>query len=183
MGASVVLGVRNTKAAEEVVKQIQKKHPGAKVTIGPSLDLMSQDSVRKFAEAMNKQFSRIDILVNNAGVSFMGKCFTEDGVGGIAQVRRRVWKAGFVVKRRCCAMSTSVSCGAAPIPAPSITPRPPPPHTHTQLPPPWARGGGWAYGILVGGTQNAHVMSPHITHGHVTQLANAACPLTGLHGP
>ncbi len=86
MGATVVLGVRNTTAAEEVVKKIQAKHPGAKVVVGPSLDLISQDSVRQFAQTIDKQFSTLDILVNNAGVSFMTRYMTPEGVGGIAQV-------------------------------------------------------------------------------------------------
>ncbi|PNH06526.1 WW domain-containing oxidoreductase [Tetrabaena socialis] len=85
LGATVILGVRNTSAAEGVVKSIVKKHPGSKVVIGPSLDLMSQDSVRKFAAAINEQYPAIHILINNAGVSFMSKTFTPDGVGGIAQ--------------------------------------------------------------------------------------------------
>ncbi|GLC47990.1 hypothetical protein PLESTB_000047100 [Pleodorina starrii] len=85
LGATVVLGVRNTKAAEDVAKTIQQRHPGAKVVVGPQLDLISQESVRKFAEAVDKQYPKIDILINNAGVSFMGKTFTPDGVGGIAQ--------------------------------------------------------------------------------------------------
>ncbi|GIL92709.1 hypothetical protein Vretimale_19417 [Volvox reticuliferus] len=85
LGAKVILGVRNTKAAEDVVKEIQEKHPGAKVVIGPSLELISQESVRKFAEHINKEFPQLHILVNNAGTCFMEKNFTPDGVGGIAQ--------------------------------------------------------------------------------------------------
>lgn len=86
LGATVVLGVRNVSAGEDVVKQIQQAHPGAKVSVGPPLDLLSQDSVRQFAAAMNKQLSHLDILINNAGVSFMARTITPDGVGGIAQV-------------------------------------------------------------------------------------------------
>ncbi|EFJ49458.1 hypothetical protein VOLCADRAFT_104328 [Volvox carteri f. nagariensis] len=85
LGATVILGVRNTKAAEDVVKQIQKDHPGAKVVIGPPLDLISQESVQKFAEYINKEYPQLHILINNAGVSFMSKTFTPEGVGGIAQ--------------------------------------------------------------------------------------------------
>ncbi|KXZ55707.1 hypothetical protein GPECTOR_2g1257 [Gonium pectorale] len=85
LGATVILGVRNIKAAEDVVKSIKEKHPGSKVVVGPSLDLISQESVRKFAETIDKQYPQLHILVNNAGVSFMSKNFTPEGVGGIAQ--------------------------------------------------------------------------------------------------
>lgn len=87
LDATVILGVRNIKAAEGVLKYIQKQHPGTKVVIGPSLDLLSQESVRKFAEYVEKEFPQLHILINNAGVSFMGRTFTPEGVGGIAQVR------------------------------------------------------------------------------------------------
>ena len=83
--------------------------------VGPSLDLVSQDSVRAFAAEVrwrygpshalppfipppfhlpssplalqiNKKYPKLHILVNNAGVSFMKKEFTSDNVGVIAQV-------------------------------------------------------------------------------------------------
>ena len=54
--------------------------------MGPSsLDLVSQDSVRAFAAAVNKKYKTLDILVNNAGVSFLKKGYTSDNVGVIAQ--------------------------------------------------------------------------------------------------
>jgi NAD(P)-dependent dehydrogenase (short-subunit alcohol dehydrogenase family) len=84
-GATVILGVRNVKAAEDVVKKIKDKHKGAKVVVGPALDLLSQESVRKFAEHFNKNYDKLHILVNNAGVSFMQRTMTPEGVGGIAQ--------------------------------------------------------------------------------------------------
>jgi len=85
-GATVVLGVRNVDAAREVADKIVKRYPGAKVDLPPSpLDLYSQESVRRFAAEFDKKYASLHILVNNAGVSFMKKCFTEEGVGGIAQ--------------------------------------------------------------------------------------------------
>mmetsp|Transcript_24448 Transcript_24448/g.53399 ORF Transcript_24448/g.53399 Transcript_24448/m.53399 type:complete len:355 (+) Transcript_24448:113-1177(+) len=84
-GATVILGVRNTKTGKEVAEQIKKRHPGAKVEVNAPLDLYSMDSIRKFADEVNSKYSNLHILVNNAGVSFMTRCFTEDGVGGIAQ--------------------------------------------------------------------------------------------------
>eukprot|EP00798_Chlamydomonas_sp_ICE-L_P023280 gene23280-30513_t len=84
-GATVILGCRNPTAAAGVAEQIKKRFPGAVIDASTSLDLISQDSVRKFAAEVNKKYTHLDILVNNAGVSFMSKNFTEDGVGGIAQ--------------------------------------------------------------------------------------------------
>lgn len=42
-------------------------HPGSKVEVGPSLDLMSQESVKAFAAAIAKREGPLNILVNNAG--------------------------------------------------------------------------------------------------------------------
>lgn len=84
-GATVILGVRNLDAAKGVVADIKKRHPQAIVEVGPSLNLVSQDSVRAFAAEINKKFPKLHILVNNAGVSFLKKEFTSDNVGVIAQ--------------------------------------------------------------------------------------------------
>ena len=81
----MILGVRNLDMAEKVKKDICQRFPGAKVDVGPSLDLISQDSVRAFAATINKQYPKLHILINNAGVSFLKKDFTEDKVGVIAQ--------------------------------------------------------------------------------------------------
>lgn len=46
-GATVVLGCRNLEKAEEVVKEIRRRHPQAQVVVGPEpLDLARPDSVR-----------------------------------------------------------------------------------------------------------------------------------------
>ncbi|KAL6750425.1 hypothetical protein V8C86DRAFT_2813036 [Haematococcus lacustris] len=85
-GATVILGCRNKTAAQQVAEQIKARFPGAKVDVpNPGLDLMSQESVRSFATEVNAAYPELHILVNNAGVSFMKRCFTEEGVGGIAQ--------------------------------------------------------------------------------------------------
>jgi NAD(P)-dependent dehydrogenase (short-subunit alcohol dehydrogenase family) len=49
-------------------------HPGSKVEVGPSLDLMSQDSVKKFAAAIAKRPGPLNILVNNAGCALRFLC-------------------------------------------------------------------------------------------------------------
>jgi NAD(P)-dependent dehydrogenase (short-subunit alcohol dehydrogenase family) len=87
MGATVILGCRNVPAATKVADSINKELGKKLVIVGPALDLFSQDSVKAFAEHINKTYNELDILINNAGVSFMKKCFTPDGIGGIAQVR------------------------------------------------------------------------------------------------
>lgn len=81
----MILGVRNLEVAEQVKKDICQRFPGAKVDVGPSLDLISQDSVRAFAATINKKYPKLHILVNNAGVAFLKKDFTADKVGVIAQ--------------------------------------------------------------------------------------------------
>ncbi|KAF5827890.1 hypothetical protein DUNSADRAFT_18581 [Dunaliella salina] len=85
-GATVILGVRNLDAARQFVENTRKEYPSTQFVVPKQpLDLMSQDSVRKFAEEVNKDNKELNILVNNAGVSFMKKYFTSDNVGGIAQ--------------------------------------------------------------------------------------------------
>lgn len=85
-GAEVVLGVRSVEAGKKVAADIAARYPGAKVEVGPSLDLKSQASVRAFAEAINARKGSLDILVNNAGLGYNKREFTEEGVGILAQV-------------------------------------------------------------------------------------------------
>lgn len=85
-GATVILGVRNTDAGQKLAKEIMAKYPGSKAECGPPLDLMKQDSVKAFAEAINKRAGSLDILVNNAGLGYTKKSFTEQGVGMLTQV-------------------------------------------------------------------------------------------------
>lgn len=86
-GAEVILGVRNVDAGKKIAADIAARHPGAKVEVGPSLDLKSQASVRAFADEINRRKGSLDILVNNAGLGFNKREFTEEGVGILAQVR------------------------------------------------------------------------------------------------
>lgn len=85
-GAEVILGVRNVDAGKKIADGIMKKFPGCKVEVGPTLDLTSQDSVKKFAAAINKRPGGLHILVNNAGLGYIKKSFTEQGVGMLTQV-------------------------------------------------------------------------------------------------
>jgi NAD(P)-dependent dehydrogenase (short-subunit alcohol dehydrogenase family) len=88
-GAEVILGVRNVDSGKAIAKDIAARYPGAKVEVGPSLDLKSQASVRAFADAINKRKGSLDILVNNAGLGYNKREFTEEGVGILAQVSER----------------------------------------------------------------------------------------------
>eukprot|EP00878_Enallax_costatus_P001002 GHUV01001134.1.p1 GENE.GHUV01001134.1~~GHUV01001134.1.p1 ORF type:complete len:354 (+),score=120.84 GHUV01001134.1:515-1576(+) len=85
-GAEVILGVRNTDAGNKLAKEIMAKYPGSKVECGPPLDLMRQESVKAFAEAINKRPGPLNILVNNAGLGYTKKSFTDQGVGMLTQV-------------------------------------------------------------------------------------------------
>ena len=87
-GARVMLGVRNVEAGARIAAAIEAETgcaPGT-VTVGPPLDLASNESVRSFAEDVVGKCPRLDLLVNNAGVNFIPKAFTPEGVGVIAQV-------------------------------------------------------------------------------------------------
>ena len=54
-GAQVVLGVRNTRAGEDVAADIRKQVSGAQVTVGPPLDLLSNASIKAFAADVGKR--------------------------------------------------------------------------------------------------------------------------------
>lgn len=75
--------------------------------MGPPLDLMSQASVKAFAQAILKRPGGLHILVNNAGLGYCKKSFTEEGVGMLTQVRAR------------CGRLTGACQGTCRLPAPS----------------------------------------------------------------
>uniref|UniRef100_A0A7S0RWZ8 Uncharacterized protein n=1 Tax=Chlamydomonas leiostraca TaxID=1034604 RepID=A0A7S0RWZ8_9CHLO len=89
-GAKVVLACRSAQRGAALKAEIEAStvdhgfpKPHVEVAL---LDLASLASVRAFCAAWEAGGKReLHILVNNAGVSFMKKCFTEEGVGGIAQ--------------------------------------------------------------------------------------------------
>lgn len=76
--ATVVMAVRNLKKGEGVISEITAQHPGADVQVR-ELDLGSLDSVRSFAQSVQKDFNRLDLLINNAGVMMCPFSTTEDG--------------------------------------------------------------------------------------------------------
>ncbi|CDP05172.1 unnamed protein product [Coffea canephora] len=71
-GVSVIMGVRNMAAGQEVKDAIVKETPEAKVDV-LELDLSSLASVRNFAKEFNSSGRPLNILINNAGV--MGTTF------------------------------------------------------------------------------------------------------------
>ena len=65
----------------------RSRHPDAVVTVGPHLDLSSQDSVRNFATEYQKQGWPLHVLINNAGAIYEGEpWYTPSGVGGLCQI-------------------------------------------------------------------------------------------------
>ncbi|KAK1262763.1 hypothetical protein QJS04_geneDACA019555 [Acorus gramineus] len=75
-GAHVVMAVRNLKAAHELIHKWQDERSG----VGPPLDvevmevdLLSLDSVVKFAKAWNARGAPLHVLINNAGIFSIGE--------------------------------------------------------------------------------------------------------------
>ena len=66
-GAKVILACRDLQKAEAALKEIVKKS-GNENIVAKHLDLASLESVRDFAQDINKNEPRLDILINNAGV-------------------------------------------------------------------------------------------------------------------
>jgi len=77
-GARTIMACRSMEKAEAALAVIQAEIPDAPVTI-MKLDLASQASVHKFAEAFKAEYDRLDVLVNNAGIMWAPYSVTEDG--------------------------------------------------------------------------------------------------------
>jgi retinol dehydrogenase-12 len=77
-GAKVIMACRDIEKAKKAINDLKQENKDSKLEI-MSLDLSSLASVRKFAEDIYKQESKIDILINNAGVMMCPKSKTEDG--------------------------------------------------------------------------------------------------------
>lgn len=76
--AKIILAVRNTQKAEDVVMKIRKDFPSAKLEIR-HLDLGKLKSVQTFAEEFTNDYSQLDVLINNAGIMMCPYSKTEDG--------------------------------------------------------------------------------------------------------
>ncbi|KAL9224326.1 hypothetical protein vseg_000372 [Gypsophila vaccaria] len=83
-GAHVVMAVRNTKSAHELIQTWQSEWSGKGLPLNievMELDLLSLDSVARFAEAWNARSGPLHVLINNAGIFSIGEPqkFSKDG--------------------------------------------------------------------------------------------------------
>lgn len=83
-GAHVVMAVRNTKAAHELIHTWQNQSSGLGIPLNievMELDLLSLDSVARFAGAWNARMGPLHVLINNAGIFSIGEPqkFSKDG--------------------------------------------------------------------------------------------------------
>ncbi len=77
-GGQTILACRSMDKAEVALAEIQAEIPNAPVEM-MQLDLASQASIHKFAEAFKTKYDRLDVLVNNAGIMMVPYGTTEDG--------------------------------------------------------------------------------------------------------
>ncbi|KAF9624057.1 hypothetical protein IFM89_007755 [Coptis chinensis] len=83
-GAHVVMAVRNTKGGHELVQNWQTEWAGKGLPLNievMELNLLSLDSVVRFAEAWNARLGPLHVLINNAGIFAFGEPqrFSKDG--------------------------------------------------------------------------------------------------------
>ncbi|KAG5522483.1 hypothetical protein RHGRI_034605 [Rhododendron griersonianum] len=83
-GAHVIMAVRNPKAAHELIQKWQEEWSGMGLPLNievMEVDLLSLDSVVKFAEAWNARSAPLHALINNAGIFSIGEPqrFSKDG--------------------------------------------------------------------------------------------------------
>ncbi|WP_427893085.1 oxidoreductase [Kribbella sp. GL6] len=76
--AEVVLACRDLRKADRTRERILAETPAAAVRT-LELDLASQASVRRAADRLRQDRSRVDLLINNAGAMFRHRSVTEDG--------------------------------------------------------------------------------------------------------
>ncbi|KAJ0024246.1 hypothetical protein Pint_07517 [Pistacia integerrima] len=75
-GAHVVMAVRNVKAAQELIQKCQEEWTGRGLPLNievMELDLLSLDSVVRFADAWNARLGPLYVLINNAGIFSIGE--------------------------------------------------------------------------------------------------------------
>jgi NAD(P)-dependent dehydrogenase (short-subunit alcohol dehydrogenase family) len=77
-GARVLIACRDLAKGREAEARIRAAHPRATVTV-LALDLASLDDVRRAADAVHGETTRLDVLVNNAGVMALPYRKTRDG--------------------------------------------------------------------------------------------------------
>jgi NAD(P)-dependent dehydrogenase (short-subunit alcohol dehydrogenase family) len=77
-GARVILACRDYKKGESAREEIIKRTDNPNVFL-KIVDMSSFESVRAFAQEINKTEDRLDILVNNAGMAIVDDEKTKDG--------------------------------------------------------------------------------------------------------
>ncbi|PAN03634.1 hypothetical protein GQ55_1G011100 [Panicum hallii var. hallii] len=83
-GAHVVMAVRRPKVAQELIQKWQNESSETGTPLNAEvmeLDLLSLDSVVKFADAWNARMAPLHVLINNAGIFAIGEPqrFSKDG--------------------------------------------------------------------------------------------------------
>ncbi|CAI0406832.1 unnamed protein product [Linum tenue] len=83
-GAHVVMAVRNVRAGSELIQKWQTEWAGKGLPLNievMELDLLSLESVVRFAEAWNATSRPLNVLINNAGIFAIGEPqkFSRDG--------------------------------------------------------------------------------------------------------
>lgn len=76
--AKVIIAVRDVTKGQDVARAIQKQFAAADITVR-ELDLSSLESIKVFAESMNRAYQRLDLLINNAGIMMCPFAKTRDG--------------------------------------------------------------------------------------------------------
>lgn len=76
--AQTILACRSMDKAQVALDQILAEIPTAEAEI-LSLDLASQKSIHRFADAFKTKYDRLDVLANNAGIMWPPYSKTEDG--------------------------------------------------------------------------------------------------------
>nr|TKS01010.1 hypothetical protein D5086_0000174930 [Populus alba] len=78
-GAHVVMAVRNVESGRKVKEEILKEFPTAKIDV-MHLDLISMESVRKFASEFISLGLPLNLLVNNAGIMAAPFMLSQDNI-------------------------------------------------------------------------------------------------------
>ena len=77
-GARIIMACRDLKKAEEAANKIKLITGNNKIEV-ESLDLADLESVRNFADRINKKLTRLDLLINNAGLMACPNWRTKQG--------------------------------------------------------------------------------------------------------
>ena len=68
---NIFVGARSSEKANGAIESLKKECPSSKSTMEPiSVDLVSDESIEKAFEQVNKSLGYLDVLVNNAGKHF-----------------------------------------------------------------------------------------------------------------